>query len=263
MTEQTEKRSFFSKVLDGIERIGNKLPHPFMLFIYLAVFLMVVSAILHAFDLTVLDPGTNETVAVRSLLSQEGFLYILSSMLSNFTGFAPFGLVITMMLGIGLAQKAGLFETFMKTTILKAPKSLVTYAVVFAGILGNIASDAAMIIIPPMAAMVFHTIGRHPLAGLAAGFASVGAGFTANFMIAGTDALLAGISTEAARTIDPDFVVTPIDNWFLCQLRLSCSFSLVYGSQRKLLKNALALIIQLMQTKASTTKASIIQQNRK
>ncbi|MBX0320916.1 AbgT family transporter [Shouchella clausii] len=214
MTEQTEKRSFFSKVLDGIERIGNKLPHPFMLFIYLAVFLMVVSAILHAFDLTVVDPGTNETVAVRSLLSQEGFLYILSSMLSNFTGFAPFGLVITMMLGIGLAQKAGLFETFMKTTILKAPKSLVTYAVVFAGILGNIASDAAMIIIPPVAAMVFHAIGRHPLAGLAAGFASVGAGFTANFMIAGTDALLAGISTEAARTIDPDFVVTPIDNWF-------------------------------------------------
>ncbi len=106
------------------------------------------------------------------------------------------------MLGIGLADKVGILETGIKSTILKAPPAFVTYAVIFTGILGNIASDAAFVIVPPLAAMVFYNIGRHPLAGLAAGFAGIGAGFTANFMVTGTDALLSGISTEVMKTLD-------------------------------------------------------------
>ncbi len=209
-----EKKGVFMRLLDVVERVGNKLPHPFILFVYLALFIIVLSAIVSMFGVKVVHPGTQEELAIRSLISGEGLNYIISSMLTNFTGFRPLGLVLVMMLGIGLAQQVGLIQTFMRKAILNAPAKLVTYAVLFAGVIGNLASDAAFIIVPPLAAMVFYGLGRHPLAGLAAGFAGAGAGFTANIFIAGTDALLSGISTEVATTIDPNIVVTPIDNWF-------------------------------------------------
>jgi aminobenzoyl-glutamate transport protein len=212
--EGTEKKGLFMRFLDGVEKVGNKLPHPFILFVYLALTVIVVSAIVSVFGVSVVHPGTQEEMAIRSLLSGEGLRYIIDSMLDNFTGFAPLGLVLVMMLGIGLAQKVGLIQAFMRKSIINAPPALVTYAVLFAGVIGNLASDAAFIIVPPLAAMVFYGLGRHPLAGLAAGFAGAGAGFTANIFIAGTDALLSGISTEVAQTIDPNMIVTPVDNWF-------------------------------------------------
>ncbi|ARI78617.1 AbgT family transporter [Halobacillus mangrovi] len=214
-TNTTEKSNKgMARFLNFVEKAGNKLPEPFMLFVYLAAFTILFSWIVSLFGVTVEEPGTGEVVAIKSLVSGEGLNYILTSMLDNFTGFAPLGLVLAMMLGIGLADKVGLLETAIKSTILKAPKSLITYAVIFVGILGNLASDAAFVIVPPLAAMVFYTIGRHPLAGLAAGFAGVGSGFTANIIIAGTDALLSGISTEVMESIGSDIVVTPVDNWY-------------------------------------------------
>lgn len=211
-TDNGEQQS--KGLLNVIEKIGNKLPEPFFIFIYLAGIVMILSMIFHWFGATVEHPGTGEMLEIKSLLSFEGLEFILSSMISNFTGFAPLGLVLVMMFGIGLADKVGLLETAIKSSILKAPKSLITYAVVFVGILGNIASDAAFVLIPPLAAMVFYTIGRHPLAGLAAGFAGAGSGFTANILVTGTDALLSGITTEAAKSIDESFIVTPVDNYF-------------------------------------------------
>ncbi|WP_430790384.1 AbgT family transporter [Virgibacillus flavescens] len=208
------KNSRMTGFLNVIERAGNKLPDPFMLFVYLAAIVIVLSSIISLFNVTFTVPGAEESLTIKSLLTTEGLQYILTSMLDNFVGFAPLGIVLAMMLGIGLADKVGLLETAIKSTILKAPASLITYAVVFTGIMGNIASDAAFVIIPPLAAMVFYNVGRHPLAGLAAGFAGVGSGFTANFMITGTDALLSGISTEVMQTIDPNIVVTPVDNWY-------------------------------------------------
>lgn len=213
-TTPLKENGIFTRFLNIVEKIGNKLPHPFILFLYLAVILMIVSAVVNWFDVSVVHPTTEEKIVANSLLSKEGVLYMLSSMLDNFTGFAPFGLVIVMMFGIGLAQKVGFFETFMKKTIIGAPKGFITYTIIFIGVLGNIASDAAMIIIPPLAGMVYYAIGRHPLAGMAAAFAGVGIGFTANFLIAGTDALLSGITTEAAQIIIPEYTVTPVDNWF-------------------------------------------------
>lgn len=202
------------RFLNVIERMGNKLPEPFILFCYLALFVVILSAIVSALGVSVVHPGTGEDTPIKSLLSKEGITYMLTEMLTNFTGFKPLGLVLAMMLGIGLAEKVGLLETAMKKTIVGAPKALITYAVIFVGIMGNLASDAAFVIVPPLAAMVFYTVGRHPLAGLAAGFSGVGAGFTANLLVTGTDALLAGISTEAAKTIDPNVIVTPVSNWY-------------------------------------------------
>ncbi|WP_273854328.1 AbgT family transporter [Guptibacillus spartinae] len=214
MENTNKKTGIAQKFLNGIERVGNKLPDPFILFVGLAVIVVIVSAIFHMFGATVTHPGTGEELPVKSLASGEGLQYILTSMLDNFTGFAPLGLVLAMMLGIGLAEKVGMLDFAIKKTILKSPPALITYTVVFVGIMGNIASDAAMVLVPPLAAMVFYKIGRNPIAGLAAGYAAAGAGFTANLLIAGTDALLAGITTEAAQIIDESFVVTPVDNWY-------------------------------------------------
>lgn len=214
MSDKTEKKGFFQKFLDVIERVGNKLPDPFALFIGLAFLIIIISWIFSLFDASVIHPGNGEELPINSLLSGAGLQFILTSMLDNFTGFAPLGLVLSMMLGIGLAEKVGLLDYAIRKTILKSPPFLVTYTVVFVGIMGNLASDAAAVIIPPLGALVFYKLGRHPLAGLAAGFAGAGAGFTANLFIAGTDVLLSGISTEAARLIDDTIVITPVDNWY-------------------------------------------------
>jgi len=210
----TKKKGFFTKALDVIERIGNKLPDPFILFVMLAIFMIILSYIFSVAGASVIHPGTGEELPIQNLLSGDGLQFILTSMLDNFTGFAPLGLVLAMMLGIGLAEKVGLLDYAIRKTILKSPPALLTYTLVFVGIMGNIASDAAMVIIPPLGALVFYKVGRHPLAGLAAGYAGAGAGFTANLFVAGTDALLAGISTEAAAIIDETMIVTPVDNWY-------------------------------------------------
>lgn len=208
------KKGIFQRILDVIERVGNKLPDPFVLFVILAVLMIFVSFVFSLFGASVEHPGTGEEEPVRSLLSGKGLEFILTSMIDNFTGFAPLGIVLVMMLGIGIADKVGLLEYTIRKTILKAPAGLLTYALVFVGIMGNLAADAASVLIPPLGALVFYKVGRHPLAGLAAGFAGAGAGFTANLAIAGADVLLSGISTEAAAIVDDSFSVTPLDNWY-------------------------------------------------
>lgn len=212
--EEINSENRFSRFLSFVEKVGNKLPHPFILFFYLTVLLVILSWILSLFKAAVVHPNTQETVAVKSILSYEGIQFILSDTLKNFTDFAPLGLVLTVMLGIGLAEKVGLLEMLMKRAILNTPRKIITFTVFFIGILGNIASDAAFVVIPPLAALVFLSVGRHPIAGLAVGLASTGIGFTANVLIAGTDALLSGISTEISQGINPDIIVTPLDNWF-------------------------------------------------
>ncbi|WP_366248647.1 AbgT family transporter [Terribacillus aidingensis] len=202
------------KFLSAIERAGNKLPDPFMLFIYLAVFIAIVSWIMSMLGVSVTTPE-NEVVEVNNMISKEGLIFALSSMLDNFTGFAPLGLVLVMMFGIGLAQHVGFFEVVMRGMIMNIPKNLVTYMVIFVGLLGNLASDAAMVIIPPLAAMIYYSIGKHPIAGLLTSFVAVSAGFTANILIAGTDVLLSGISTEVIQGQYPDArAVSPLDNWY-------------------------------------------------
>lgn len=210
----TAKKSKVNRFLNSIERIGNKLPDPFMLFTILAVIIIILSWMISLFDVSFVQPGENEEIAIKSLASSEGLQFMLTSMIENFVTFTPLGIVLTMMIGVGLANQVGLLETFIKNTILRAPKALITYAVVFTGILGNLAADAAFVIVPPLAAMVFYNVGRHPLAGLAAGFAGVGSGFTANIIVSNTDAVLSGISAEVMSTLDTAATVTPVDNYY-------------------------------------------------
>lgn len=224
MTEQREQTAEADQAAGGadqgsrwlsvIERLGNRLPHPFMLFVYLALLVAITSTILSLIGVEFTDPESGDVLSVRGIFTYAGVQYMLSNTISNFVEFPPLGLVLGVMLGIGVAQQSGLLKTAIRKTILNTPAAAVTYVVILVGIIGNLASDAAFVIIPPLAALVFYSLGRHPIAGLAAGFAGVGAGFTANIIIAGTDALLSGITTQAAQAQQPGFEVTPADNYY-------------------------------------------------
>lgn len=201
-------------ILDWIEKIGNKIPHPFIMFLILAISVIMISFITTISGLEVLDPVRKEMVSSRSLLSGEGINFMLGNMVKNFTGFAPLGLVIVMTLGIGLAEEVGLISTFMRGTILDSSPKMITIMVMLIGICGNIASDAAIVIVPVISAMIFLSTGRNPLAGIALGYAATSAGFSANLIVAGTDALLAGISTTAIQIVEPKWNVSILSNWY-------------------------------------------------
>ncbi|WP_309073303.1 AbgT family transporter [Paenarthrobacter sp.] len=201
--------------LNGVEKVGNLLPHPFILFVMIAAGIIVASAIASLAGAEVTNPVTNETAPVKSLASAEGLAFMLTSMLDNFLSFPPLGLVIVLLLGLGLANESGILNTALRFLVarVKHPR-LITFVVILVGILSNLASESAAIVVPPLAALLFLSVGRHPIAGLAAGFGAVGAGFSANVIIAGTDVLLSGISTSAAGIVNPQVSVTPVSNWY-------------------------------------------------
>lgn len=211
---KAEKKSVLYRFLKWVELAGNKLPHPFLLFVGLVVVVMVLSLVLSQMGVQAKHPVKDEVVVVKNLLSKEGIQYIILNLLKNFTGFRPLGLVLSMMIGIGLAEQAGLMSAFMRKFILGAPEKLLIMAIFLVGICGNIASDAAVIIVPPLAGAIFYGAKKNPLVGVAAGYAAACAGFTANLVIAGTDALLAGITEEAAHIIDPNVMVSPLVNYY-------------------------------------------------
>lgn len=210
----TEKKTFFYRILDGVERAGNKLPHPFTLFILLCAAVIVISFIAARMELSVQHPTSGEEVIVKSLMSAEGIRYMILNMVKNFSDFAPLGLVLTMMLGVGMAEEAGLMTAFMKKFMVGASDRMLLISIFLVGICGNIASDAAAVIVPSIAGAIFYATKRNPLVGIAAGYAAACAGFSANLLIAGTDALLAGITEEAAKIIDPNITVNPTVNYY-------------------------------------------------
>ena len=206
--------SVLYKFLDFVERTGNKLPHPFTLFVLLTLTMVLISFVTGIAGVQVDHPTKDTVVKARNLLSGQGIQYMILNLLNNFTSFRPLGLVLGMMLGIGLAEKAGLMSAFMKKFMLGAPEKLLLAAIFLIGICGNIASDAAVIIVPPLAGAIFYGTDRNPLVGIAAGYAAACAGFTANLLIAGTDALLAGITEEAVQAIKPGMTISPTVNYY-------------------------------------------------
>ncbi|MCK1967868.1 p-aminobenzoyl-glutamate transporter [Franconibacter sp. IITDAS19] len=202
------------KLYGWVERVGNKVPHPFLLFIYLIVILAVSTAVLSAFDVAVRNPADGKMVAVKNLLSADGLHWFLPNVIKNFSGFAPLGAILALVLGAGFAERVGLLPTLMVKMASHVSARYASYMVLFIAFLSHISSDAALVIMPPMGALIFLAVGRHPVAGLLAAIAGVGCGFTANLLIVTTDVLLSGISSEAARSIDPAMHVSVIDNWF-------------------------------------------------
>lgn len=207
-TADTENLSGF---LGVIERAGNKLPHPFTIFLILTLFVIALSMMFQGQSMV--DPK-GKTVIVQSLASADGLRWFLKDCVKNFIGFRPLGLVLVMMLGLGVAEEVGLLSALLRASILSAPKGMVTAIIALCGVMGNMASSAAFVVVPPLGAMIFKGLGRNPLAGLAAGFAGCAAGLNANLLVVGTDVGLAAITQQAAQTLVPDMTVHPAVNWY-------------------------------------------------
>jgi len=203
-----------ARFLGGIERVGNALPHPATLFAGLAGMVVVVSGIFAAIGINAVHPGTGETIYPVSLLSLHGLHRILTEMVTNFTDFAPLGTVLVSMLGIGIAERSGLIGAALRLLVLSAPRGLLTFLIVFSGILSNTASEVGYVLLVPLGAIIFQAVGRHPIAGMAAAFAGVSGGYSANLLLGTVDPLLAGLSEEAARIIDPEYLVNPTCNYY-------------------------------------------------
>jgi aminobenzoyl-glutamate transport protein len=216
-----------SGFLGIIERLGNKLPEPAMIFVWLILFLMLLSAIGQAMGWSAslaytgkeapqwgaLKDGTL-TYTATSLFSEENIARLVTEMPKTFTGFAPLGLVLTLILGAAVAERSGMFSALIRASLRKAPRAILTPIVAVIGMVSHHASDAAYVVFIPLAAILYASVGRHPLAGLAAAFAGVSGGFAGNITPGQMDVLLFGFTQEAARIIDPAWSMNPLGNWW-------------------------------------------------
>lgn len=227
----SEKKPFSQRLLDGIEKVGNKVPHPVLMFLYLIIFVMVLSHILYVLDVSVteeiavpvveepadiylldsVEPALTyttdpygqefeiqeETIAIRSLLSVEGIRFIFTSFVANFAGFSVVAVIFVAMVGVGVAEEAGLMGALIRKIVKVTPAQFITFILIFVGVLSSVATDAGYLILIPLGAIAFKSLGRHPLAGVAAAFGGVSAIFAVNILIAPVDAMLTEITNEA------------------------------------------------------------------
>jgi len=223
---QEPKDGLFNRFLSSVEFLGNLLPHPITLFALFCLFIIVFSGIADWFGLSAIDPrpigaigrDPDGVIEVVSLLNAEGLQKIVTGLVTNFTNFAPLGTVLVALLGVSVAEHSGFLSAVLRGMVMGASKRLVTFTIVLAAILSNTASELGYVVLIPLSAMIFHSLGRHPLAGLAAAFAGVSGGYSANLLLGTIDPLLAGITTPAAQMIDPSYQVGPEANWYFMMI---------------------------------------------
>lgn len=215
MTATTVRTTRADRLLNGIERAGNKLPNPFMLFLYLFLVTALGSSILAWLDVSVQIPGADEATEMRGFFTGEGLAWFTENLGPNYLGFPPLVTVLPIILAVGVAEKSGLLAALIRKTFGSSPRWALPYAVGVVGVLGSIMSDASFVVIPPLAALVFAAAGRHPVAGLLGGFAATGAGYSTTMLVTSLDALFAGITTAVTATLpNPGDPVHPLSNYF-------------------------------------------------
>lgn len=203
-----------SRFLDSVERLGNALPDPIFIFVGIIVLLVIVSVVGAAAGWSAVNPVTNETLVVTSLLSEENVQRLLVEMPRTYTGFAPLGFALTIMLGASVADRSGLLTALMRASLGSAPKNILVPMVFVLGMLATHANDAAYMVYVPLAGIVFAAAGRHPVLGLIAGFAGAAVGLAGNLVPGQYDVLLLGITESGARLLDPTWTMNPLGNWY-------------------------------------------------
>jgi len=207
--------------LAWIERTGNRLPDPVFLFLWLILGLIVLSLVAAGMGWSVAHPteideatGSARLISATSLVSPENIRRLWVEMPATFTHFHPLGYVLVVMLGAGVAERSGLFGTAMRAGVRNAPVFLLTPIVAFVGMMGNLAADAAYVVLVPLAGIIFHAAGRNPVVGIVAAFAGVSGGFSANLLPGQLDALLFGITEAAVESAFGDFTANIAGNWY-------------------------------------------------
>lgn len=203
-----------TRMLAAVERIGNKLPDPTLLFIGLLVIVWILSWLLSYVEFSVIDPRNGQPIQVVNQLSGTAITTFFALLVTNFTHFHPLGVVLVAMLGIGVAEHTGFINAGLRGIMAVTAKKLLTPMLIMVGIVSHSAVDAGYVLVIPIGGVLFYAAGRHPLAGIAAAFAGVSGGFSANFVPSSLDPLLQGISQEAARILDPTIVLNPLNNYF-------------------------------------------------
>lgn len=197
-----------------IEKIGNKLPNPFWLFVILAGIVALSSWLGSALGMKATQPDSGEIVAVENLLTTEGIQRMVTEAIDNFTSFPPLGVILTVMLGVAVAEHSGLLSALVRSMVAKVGPKVLTFTLALAGVTGSVASDAVYVILIPLGAMSFHALGRSPIVGAMVAFAASSAGFNSSLILNITDLLLASISTPAAQLVDENYDVSPLANIF-------------------------------------------------
>jgi aminobenzoyl-glutamate transport protein len=217
-TPRPAPRSLVTRSLDAIERIGNRLPDPAALFLILLVLVWVVSALLAPIQFTEIDPRTGAPIEVKNQLAGASLAGFLARVVTIFTGFHPLGVVLVALLGVGVAEHTGFINAGLKSMLNITSARLLTPMLILVAIVSHTAADAGYVLVIPLGGVIFYAAGRHPLAGIAAAFAGVSGGFSANFVPSSLDPLLSGLTQAAAQIIDADRLVNPLCNWLFTGL---------------------------------------------
>ena len=208
-------RGWLARSLDVVERVGNRLPDPAVLFLILMVLAWVISSVLSGMTFTEIDPRSGKPLEIRNLLAGESLTAFMATMVATFTAFPPLGVVLVAMLGLGVAEHTGFINAMLRAAMAVTPRQLLTPALIAVGILSHVAVDAGYVLVIPLGAVIFYAAGRHPLAGIAAAFAGVSGGFSATLGVPSSlDPLLAGLTQTAAQLVDPSVVVNPLNNFY-------------------------------------------------
>ncbi len=202
------------RFLDAVERAGNRLPDPALLFFVLLLAVWALSALLSQLDYDHVDPRSGNPVEVRNLLTGEALTSFFAGMVKTFVGFHPLGVVLLAMLGIGVADHTGFIKAGLRRLLSLTSQRLLTPMLFLIGILSHSAVDAGYVLVIPLGGVIFQAAGRHPLAGIAVAFAGVSGGFSANFLPSALDPMLQGISQAGGQLMDPGLVLNPLNNWF-------------------------------------------------
>jgi aminobenzoyl-glutamate transport protein len=214
MSTTNQKPRLIDRFLNSIERIGNTLPDPAIIFLFAMLFIWALSAVFSQVSFDAIDPRTGEAIVVHNLMTGNSLADFLSNMVRTFTGFAPLGVVLVAMLGVGVAEHSGFINTGLKIMLKRTPKALLTPSIILIAIVSHTATDAGYVLVIPLAGVIFFAMGRHPLVGIAAAFAGVSGGFSANFIPSAIDPLLQSFTQSAAQIIDPEIIINPLNNWF-------------------------------------------------
>lgn len=215
MTETTrEGRGALARALDTVERVGNRLPDPALLFFLLLLAVWLLSALMAQFSYSHIDPRSGAPIEVQNLLQPAALTAFFSGMVQTFVSFHPLGVVLVAMLGIGVADHTGFIKAGLRALLSVTSRHLLTPMLLLIAIISHSAVDAGYVLVIPLGAVIFQAAGRHPLTGIAVAFAGVSGGFSANFVPSALDPMLQGISQAGAQLIDPDIVLNPLNNWF-------------------------------------------------
>ena len=213
-SKAAQEKGFVNRMLGWIEKVGNKLPDPAVLFLVALILVWILSAILSPVEFTDINPRDGNPIRIQNLLTGSALTSFLSNMVSIFTSFAPLGVVLVAMLGVGVADGSGYINTGLKMMLSRTPMFLLTPVVIFVGIISHSAVDAGYVLVIPLGGIIFYAAGRHPLAGIAAAFAGVSGGFSANPLPSALDPMLQGFTQQPAQIIDPTVLVNPLCNYY-------------------------------------------------